>query len=127
MILLDTDILIDIFRRHPPAVAWSQSLANQQPAVPGFVAMELMAGCHNKKEMTLLPNNIKNYLILWPSTAASEAMIDVFATARLTHALGIMDALIAATALAHSVPLHTFNQKHFGAVPNLQTIQPYVR
>jgi predicted nucleic acid-binding protein len=35
--------------------------------------------------------------------------------------------LIAQTALMANLPLHTFNDKHFKAVPNLRTIQPYSR
>jgi len=42
MILLDTDIVIDVLREYPPAVAWFQSVANEEIVLPGFVAMELI-------------------------------------------------------------------------------------
>jgi hypothetical protein len=38
---LDTDILIDVQRGHPPAVAWFAQLT-ELPCVPGFVVMELV-------------------------------------------------------------------------------------
>lgn len=41
MDLLDTDVLMDVQRGHPPALAWFASLA-ALPAVPGFVVMELV-------------------------------------------------------------------------------------
>lgn len=41
MRLLDTDILIDVQRGHPPALAWFSSLT-EVPYLPGFVAMELL-------------------------------------------------------------------------------------
>ena len=49
----------------------------------------------------------------------------VFASAHLSHSLGILDALIGQTAVAVHLPLYTFNQKHYAAVPRLQTVQPY--
>jgi predicted nucleic acid-binding protein len=38
--LLDTDVLIDVQRRHPPALAWFGSLP-EPPSVPGFVVFTL--------------------------------------------------------------------------------------
>ena len=126
MILLDTDIIIDFFRGFPPALVWF-SAQSQSLVIPGFVALELYAGCANKNDQRDIRNKLVRFAILWPSIPTSSAMIDTFASAHLTHSLGILDALIAATALAHSLPLHTFNQKHFTAVPGLRTIQPYTR
>lgn len=50
MVLLDTDVLIDIQRGHPPAVAWFASLT-ELPAVPGFVVMELIQDARNAREV----------------------------------------------------------------------------
>ncbi|RPJ54990.1 MAG: hypothetical protein EHM12_13065 [Dehalococcoidia bacterium] len=63
MILLDTDIMIDILRDYPPAVQWMQSLGDENIALPGFVVMELIQGCETKRELTslrkkLLPFNL---------------------------------------------------------------------
>lgn len=41
VLLLDTDILIDIQRGHIPALIWVSSL-HDLPLVPGFVVMELI-------------------------------------------------------------------------------------
>lgn len=43
MRLLDTDILIDVLRGHPPAVDWFGDLS-ELPSVPGFVVMEFILG-----------------------------------------------------------------------------------
>jgi predicted nucleic acid-binding protein len=50
MILLDTDVAIDILRNHAPAVAWLQGLGSAPLGFPGLVVMELLQGCHNKAE-----------------------------------------------------------------------------
>jgi predicted nucleic acid-binding protein len=51
----------------------------------------------------------------------------VFASAYLSHGLGMLDALIGQTAITLHIPLHTFNDKHYAAVPRLQTVQPYTK
>ncbi|MFL5245997.1 MAG: hypothetical protein ACJ8FY_28335 [Gemmataceae bacterium] len=40
--LLDTDVLVDILRSHPPALAWLKSLTNAPIALAGLAAMELV-------------------------------------------------------------------------------------
>ena len=50
MILLDTDIMIDLLRKYPSAFAWLASLGDEEIGLPGFVVMELIQGCKNKLE-----------------------------------------------------------------------------
>ncbi|GCL38418.1 MULTISPECIES: type II toxin-antitoxin system VapC family toxin [Sphaerospermopsis] len=47
MILLDSDIVIDFLRKYSPAIIWLSSLGDEEIALPGYVAMELMQGCKN--------------------------------------------------------------------------------
>jgi predicted nucleic acid-binding protein len=49
----------------------------------------------------------------------------VFARYHLKHGIGILDTLIGQIAVDLDLPLHTFNQKHYSAIPSLKTIQPY--
>jgi hypothetical protein len=65
------------------------------------------------------------YRVAWPSPATCDAALAVFTSYHLSHGLGILDALIAQMAVTLHVPLHTFNQKHYIAIPHLTTIQPY--
>ena len=50
MTLVDTDVMVDIRRGHPPALAWFDGL-EEVPGLPGFVLMELVAGCKTRKDM----------------------------------------------------------------------------
>ena len=52
MILLDIDVMVDILRGYEPAKEWLNSV--QEIGIPGFVAMELIQGCQNTKEQTLI-------------------------------------------------------------------------
>ena len=53
MILIDTDVMVDIMRRYAPAVAWLDSLGSETTGLPGLVAMELLQGCRNREEQQL--------------------------------------------------------------------------
>lgn len=127
MILLDTDVMIDLLRRSSPAVAWLESLGDEELQLPGFVVMELLQGCRNKAEQGKLEKALQPYAITWPSPDTCNEAQAVFADTHLSHGLGLLDALIGQTAVALQVPLYTFNDKHYVAVPRLQTIQPYTK
>ena len=127
MIILDTDIMIDLLRKHPPAMAWLASLGDEEIALPGFVVMELIQGCRNKAEQIKVEKSATSHSVVWPSSKTCDEALSVFSRYHLSHSLGLLDALIGETALALNLPLHTFNQKHYAAVPNLKTVQPYTR
>ena len=61
MILVDTDVMVDIMRRHPPAVAWIDSLGAEEVGIPGLVAMELLQGCRNREEQQQLESFCRSY------------------------------------------------------------------
>jgi hypothetical protein len=48
-----------------------------------------------------------------------------FAAFHLSHNLGLLDSLIAHSAVGLNEPLATFNVKHYGVVKGLRTVQPY--
>ena len=48
--LLDSDVLIDLARDHPPADAWLKTLPTL-PGVAGFAAMEFIQGVSNATEL----------------------------------------------------------------------------
>jgi len=127
MILVDTDVMVDVMRRHAPALAWLDSLNTGTIGIPGLVAMELLQGCRNREEQRRVENVLRSYTLYWPGWADCARAFDDFATYHLSHALGILDALIAETAVGLGVELATFNTKHYSVVSALQTIQPYER
>jgi predicted nucleic acid-binding protein len=127
MILLDADVLIDVSRHFPPAAAWPASLSNQQIAAPGYVIMELVEGCRNRQDQQRMEALANQFDVVWPTVAGCQEALALFRRFHLSHHLGLLDALIAATAIELNVPLHTFNVKHFQHVPQLRIVQPYVR
>lgn len=125
MVLLDTDVMVDLLRQYPPAVAWLDSLGEEEIILPGFVAMELIQGCRSKAEQKRVEKELGAYHVAWPSPATCDDALSVLASYHLSHGLGILDALIGQMAVAFNLPLYTFNQKHYVAIPGLKTVQPY--
>lgn len=125
MILLDTDVAVDILRGHPPAVAWLQGLGSAPLGIPGLVAMELLQGCQNRVEQQRVEQFCQPYVLYWPAEADCQRALQDFAGYHLSNNLGLLDALIAHTAVGLNEELATFNVKHYGVVAGLKTIQPY--
>ncbi|MBU1748245.1 MAG: PIN domain-containing protein [Chloroflexi bacterium] len=126
MILLDSDVMIDLLRQYPPAMRWFDTLdEDEEVALPGYVVMELVQGCRNNREQERIQHAIAPYGTVWPSSGDCDQALEVFAQHHLSHNAGLLDVLIGQTAIALGVPLHTFNQKHYQFMTKLQTVQPY--
>ena len=124
MDLLDTDVLIDVQRGHPPSLAWFASLTDL-PAVPGFVVMELIQDARNAAEVTQALKLVAPLQIVWPTEADCTRALSGFTAYHLSHGLGLLDALVAACAVGLSATLCTYNVKHYKIVPGLVTAQSY--
>ena len=126
MRLLDTDVLIDIQRGHPPAVLWFASLT-EVPCVPGFVVMELIQSASDSRQVKGAMLLVAPLAIVWPTESDCTQALAHFSRLHLSHGLGLIDSLVAACGTGRSAQLCTFNLKHYRAVPELVTEQPYVR
>ena len=126
MLLLDTDIIIDIQRGHAAAGVWFASLTDV-PAVPGFVVMELIQDAQNARQVRQALRLVAPLQIVWPTEANCQRALADFAAYHLSHGLGLLDALIGACGVGLSATLCTFNVKHYRVIPGLVTLQPYTR
>jgi hypothetical protein len=126
MIVLDTDILIDVQRGHAAALAWFASLA-EVPSVPGLVVMELIQGAHDARQVREALRLTAPLPVVWPTMADCRRALADFTAFHLSHGLGLLDALIAACAVGLPAELCTFNDKHYRMVPGLVTVRPYTR
>ncbi len=122
--LLDTDILVDVLRGYPPAVAWLTNYTSSI-ALPGLVAMEILQGCRNASEQQRVEQELQRLALYWPMLGDCQRAYLDFATYRLSHGVDLLDTLIGHTAVGLNEPLATFNTKHYSVITSLQTVQPY--
>ena len=124
--MLDTDVLIDLSRKHPPALAWLETLT-EYPTAAGFAALELLFGCRDRRQLNEARLLLDLFETHWPSAKELDFVKNTYPELKLSHHLGVFDALIAVTAISANSILITFNEKHFNPIPGLRTLQPYSR
>ena len=66
--------------------------------------------------MELLEKILSGMTILYPDEKISKAAGKI----QSEHSIGIVDSIIAATAIAHKLPLATLNLKHFKLIKGLK-------
>jgi predicted nucleic acid-binding protein len=126
MNVVDTDVLIDVQRGHPPALTWFGGLT-ELPAVPGFVVMEMVQDARNALEVRQALKLAAPLQVVWPTEADCARALSDFTAYHLSHGLGLLDTLIGACAIGLSATLLTFNAKHYLIIPGLTIAEPYTR
>lgn len=124
--ILDADILILLDKNDVDARAWYSSLP-EPPGAAGYAAMELLAGCENSTDRRRIERMLQDFDLLWPDEATMIQAAKDYGALRLSHGIGVLDMLIAVTAIFHGQDLVTFNLRHFRAVPGLTVFAPYTR
>lgn len=111
-VLLDTNILIDFFHDTPRAVALIKSLTGSQFRVSVLTLMEIVHGAHKTKTPERYISEFENFLadfsvdVLSVDEAVSTRCGELLAVMESRGIrLGVVDALLAATALVHACPI----------------------
>ena len=124
--LLDTDVLIDLERKNPIADAWFATLP-AIPSVVGFAAMEVLNGCRDMREKRKVERFLSLFPVVWPTEPTLARALQELTGYRLSHGLGMLDALIGLTAIEHGETLATLNVRHFRVIAGLTVLRPYVK
>jgi predicted nucleic acid-binding protein len=128
MILIDTDVAIDLLRGLPQALDWFDELSTGEVVVlSGYSVIELIKGSRDSTSLQRIRRWLKNFGVLWLSPEGCTQALELFATFKLSHNLGSYDSMIGQTAVEREVILYTFNAKHLSLIPGIQIAQPYVR
>lgn len=124
IVLLDTDVLIDVARAVPKAVSWLKTLQSEI-GVSSLVAMELINGCLNKQEQRNMQRTLDKLHIFYINKTYAKKALTTFSEVHLRNGIGIIDVLIAYTAIQENLLLYTRNKKHYQVVKGLQFDVPY--
>ena len=121
MILLDTNILIEILKGNRKTIEHVQNL-NQTLAISSITVMELYYGARNKAEVNKLEKFVSLFEIIHLNEAISSHATQLIKTYAKSHALDIPDGLIAATALVSRAAFFTYNTKDFKYIKGLDLV-----
>lgn len=120
MMLVDTDVLIWHLRGYAQATRRLDELGTLTLSAISW--LEVLQGMRNKVELLAVKKMLdKRSARLLPVTEAiTQRATELMESLTLSHGLQMGDALIAATAIEHQLPVLTANVKHFGAVSELK-------
>lgn len=119
VILLDTNILIEVFKGNASVITSVQQAGPENLALSSVTAMELYYGALNRLELQRIRKNLSKFHIIHISTAISEIATHLIERHAKSHNLQIPDALIAATALETKSDLLTLNVRDFRFITGL--------
>lgn len=119
-VLIDTSVLIGRFRREPRAMAALERVEGGSFVLCDAIVAEVLAGTRTKAEYAATKNELLSKFHVLPFTmevsVCFRRSLDQVSIGRDIH---FADQLIAATAIAHNVPLLTLNTKHFKVIEGL--------
>ena len=121
MILLDTNVLIEILKNNQDSI--QQILLLKPPlAISSITAMELIYGARNKSEVLKLEKFIEKFDIIHLDEQISALAYQFITEFSKSHNLDIPDALIAAAAIQNRAQFLTYNKKIFRFIPAIKLI-----
>ncbi len=117
--LVDTDVLIWHLRGYPNAARRLDALSEQTLSTVSY--LEILQGIRNKAELVAVKKMLdKRSAKLLPLTETiTLRATELMEALALSHGLQMGDALIAATAMEHQLPVLTGNVRHFSNVGGL--------
>ncbi|MGE4295015.1 MAG: type II toxin-antitoxin system VapC family toxin [Campylobacterales bacterium] len=124
--LFDTDVLIWVQRGNREAAKLIDDCA--EPCISIYTYMELLQAAQNKNQHKTVRSFLKemNFSTLPLSGAIGQRAAVYVEEFALSHGLRAGDAVIAATAIEHNLPLCSANRKHFDYLQelNLRVFKP---
>jgi predicted nucleic acid-binding protein len=123
MILCDTNIFIEIYRGNETIIEIFKNIDQQNAAISDVSCAELLFGARNKKELQAIRKDIDSLIVLPIEASISVLSVNLVEKYSISHKLSLPDALIAATAIFHNIPLYTLNTKDFKFIPKIKLFE----
>jgi predicted nucleic acid-binding protein len=106
MLLLDTNILIDVLRGEAVALAWLEQ--QQSPQISVITWIEVLVGCRDAETEA-----VQAWLEAFPRLPLDDASSRAAVRLRQQHGMKMPDAIILATARCAELTLATRNSRDF--------------
>lgn len=124
MILCDTNILIEFYKNNADVVSAMRGVGLPNLAVSVITVGELYYGARDNRELVKIKKHLSGLHQIAMDEEISDIALSLLETYALSHRLSLPDAIIAATALRHSIALYTLNLKDFRYIDRLSVYKP---
>lgn len=125
LILVDTSVLIDFYRKTDKAKSVWVNLVRQGYtfAISAITKYEIFAGA-NENQLNYWNSILQAITILPFNEAAVDVAVNINANLkRKRKQIALADLFIAATAATHNLPIATLNKKHFDRIDGLSIVE----
>ena len=109
--IVDTNVIVDILRRNPPAIQWLVD-QREQLAITPITWLEVMYGLERKNEQPATLKVLNQFEMLHLTQQDMQWAMDRLRLLRPSFAIEIMDYLMASVCQRLTIPLITHNLKH---------------
>ena len=124
MTLCDTDVIVEMLKGREPVFGTLRRLGLADLRISAVKKAELIYGALNKRDLAFILKGISAIQVMPVEPEISELAVNLMQEHTLSNRLALPDALIAATALHHGLPLYTLNRKDFRYIGGLQLHEP---
>ena len=121
--LIATDLCTDLARGVPEVVAFFES-PPVEIRLSTVTYLELLGLARSPAEQRRLRRFVVPYAVLSLGPMASSRAVELLLEHHLADGLQPLQALMAATALAHELPLYTRQPEPFRNIPDLEVVSP---
>ena len=123
--LVDTTVIIHLFRRNPAALGWFAAQPEQLSLTP-ITWLEVIYGAPGKNGQIVCRTILDQFELLHLTSLDQDWAMQMLQAHRLSHGIGIMDCLIASVCQRLHVPLYTHNLRDMTLLlGNQLAIRPY--
>ena len=124
MILLDSSVLIELFRTvdKEKTLFYQLTSIDNDFAISIITHYEIFTGSNDKQD-SFWTEFLDTIEILDLDVKASEEAVKIYKQLKKTgKMIDLADILIAATSLSNDIPIATLNLKHFGRIKGLEIV-----
>ncbi len=123
--LIDSTVLVDLLRKHPPAHAWLAAKPASSIGTTNISWMELIYGAQNKLAQQQCLQVVGIFPLVYLTQEDMTWAMEQLLKYRLRHSVGVGDCLIASVSHRLQVPLYTHNLKHLSPLLGDLAVRPY--
>ena len=123
--IADTTVIIHLFRRYAPALAWYSSVAQPLGLIP-ITWIEVMYGACSKAKQVASRTILSQFDMMYLTSVDQDWAMTQMERFRLSHGVTTNDCLIASIAHRLRLPLYTHNLKDMQPMIGPLAVKPYV-